>query len=82
MPEVMLTTIDNPYNPFNEWDKWRQYDESKGYNTSGYLARIAKVDIDTSEADELVAINAAIEEILEFNVTGLYKKVYNSSKKE
>lgn len=76
MDEVMLTTIDNPHDPFTEWDEWRRYDESKGYNTSGMLARIAKVDLDMSEADEMVAIHDAIDEILDMNVTGLYKKVY------
>lgn len=78
MDEVMLTTIDNPHNPFTEWDEWRRFDESKGYNTSGYIARIANVDIDMSEADELVAIKDAIDEIVSINVTGLYKKVYNT----
>ena len=71
----MLTTIDNPYDPFTEWDKWNQFDISKGYHTNSYLARIAKTTNEMSEADELVAIRDAINEILEFNVTGLYKKV-------
>jgi hypothetical protein len=77
--EVMLTTIDNPYDPFTEWDKWRSYDETKGYNTNGYIARIAKVGDDMSEADELFEIKNAIDEIIEMNVTGLYKKVYRTT---
>ena len=26
MADVMLTTIDNPYNPFTEWNEWLQFD--------------------------------------------------------
>ena len=76
MEEVMLTTIDNPFDPFKEWDDWLSFDTHKGYNTNSYLARIAKVADDMGPADELVAIKDAINEILEFNITGLYKKVY------
>jgi hypothetical protein len=35
MSNVMLTTIDNPFNPFDNWDEWYAYDEAKGYCTSG-----------------------------------------------
>ena len=40
---VMLTTTDNPYNPFKNFDEWFMYDTEKGYNSCGYLARIAKL---------------------------------------
>lgn len=72
---VMLTTIDNPYNPFTNFNEWRIYDESKGYFTCAYLARIAKTSNELSEVDEDLAIEEAIDEILKFNVLGIYKKV-------
>lgn len=50
MPEMMLTTIDNPFNPFTQWDEWKRYDEDKKYYTCSYLARIAKTSDDLSEA--------------------------------
>lgn len=75
MDEVMLTTIDNPYNPFTQFDEWFAFDESKGYYTCEYLARIARSSDELSPEDEALAINAAIDEIVELNVLGIYKKV-------
>jgi len=31
--DVMLTTLDNPYNPFDDYDKWWQWDKDNDYNT-------------------------------------------------
>jgi len=75
MQEVMLTTEDNPYDPFDQYDEWYAYDERKGYHSLGLLGRIAFVSDDLSEADQHVAIELAIDEIVRENVTGLYKKV-------
>ena len=41
--DVMLTTIDNPYNPFTNFDEWWAFDISHGYNTCAYLSRIVDV---------------------------------------
>lgn len=71
----MLTTIDNPYDPFDNFDEWKAFDESKGYYTCEYLARIAKTSDELSQADEDLAINEAIDEILKMNILGIYKKV-------
>lgn len=75
MPEYMLTTIDNPYNPFTQFDEWFAFDESKGYHSCAYLARIAKTSDELSEADEGKAIELAIDEIVSLNILGIYKKV-------
>ena len=72
----MLTTIDNPFNPFTEWDEWKRYDESKGYYTSEYLARIAITSDDLSDEDYEQAIMDAIDEIVELDVLGIYKRIY------
>lgn len=74
---VMLTTVDNPFNPLTDWDDWYNYDESKGYCTSGYLARIVKTSNELSESDQDEAIADAIDEIIELNPDGFYKKVEN-----
>lgn len=71
----MLTTFDNPFSPFDEFDAWRVYDESHQYNTLSLLARIAVVSPDVSEADEALAIEDAIDEIVRENVTGMFRKV-------
>lgn len=73
---VMLTTIDNPFDPFTQWDEWRRYDEDMKYFTCGYVARIAKTSDDLSDADNEKAIENAINEIVNLNILGIYKKVF------
>lgn len=71
----MLTTTDNPFNPFTQWDEWKRFDEDKKYFTLNYLARIAKVSDELSEADYNQAVDDAIDEILNLNVLGIYKRI-------
>ena len=72
---VMLTTVDNPFNPLTDWDDWYNYDESKGYYTSEYLARITKTSDDLGEQEQDQAMEEAIDEIIELNPNGFYKKI-------
>ncbi len=73
--EHMLTTVDNPYDPFTQFDAWYQFDVHAQYNTSAFLARIVKNSDELSDADHSLAIEDAIDEIVKFNVLGVYKKV-------
>jgi hypothetical protein len=75
--DFMLTTVDNPWNPYTDYDEWYAYDQSHGYNTPGYLARIAKTSDDLSDADNDLAISQAIDEIISLNINGMMKKVSN-----
>jgi hypothetical protein len=75
MPDIWITTTDNPFDFFTQFDDWYQFDESKGYHTCSYVARIAKVSNDLSELDNYIEIARAIEEILNFNLTGNYKLI-------
>ena len=75
---VMLTTVDNPFNPLTDWDDWYNYDESKGYYTSEYLARITKTSDDLGEKEQDRAIEDAIDEIIDLNPDGFYKKIVDS----
>ena len=70
-----LTTVDNPYDPLKDFDDWYAYDESHGYCTSGYLARIAMTSDDLSESDREQAVSDAIDEIIAMNGDGFYKKI-------
>lgn len=79
MAESMLTTVDNPFDPFTEFEAWFGYDTSHGYHTLPYLARIVKTSNELSESDQSVAIEQAIDEIVELNVLGIYKKVSQES---
>lgn len=77
--DVMLTTTDNPYNPFTQWNEWLAYDMAAGHYTLAYLGRIVRSSHDLSQADELKAIDDAIDEIIKLNINGLYSKVSNNS---
>lgn len=72
--EHMLTTVDNPWNPFTNYDEWLAWDRAQGYDTPGFLARIANVSLDLSDADLDQSIEDAIDEICKQNVSGLYRK--------
>lgn len=76
--DVFLTTLDNPFNPFEQFDQWYAFDTQKGYNTCNYLARIARSSDELSDADEDRIVEEAIDEIVELNILGIYKKVKKS----
>lgn len=79
MQEVMLTTIDNPHDPFEEFDLWYAYDTRLGYHTSSYLARIVVLSDELSEEDYNIALEQAIDEIIDIHDGGIYKKVIKNS---
>jgi len=76
MSHMMLTTSDNPYDPFTQFDDWCAFDEDQGYMTNEYLARVIRTSDELSEADQELAREEAIDEILQLNILGIYKKVY------
>ena len=54
MAQVMLSTVDNPYNPFTNWDEWYAFDEMKARQENrasccSYLARMMVESDDISE---------------------------------
>lgn len=79
MEQVMLTTIDNPYNPFTQFDEWYAFDHSKGYFSCEYLARIAVTSNEMSDEEVNEAINDAINEIIYNNPLLIYQKVTPST---
>lgn len=79
--EYMLTTVDNPFDPFTRFDEWFAFDMQAGYNTPGMLDRIAKVSDETSEPDQALAIQRAIDEIIQENVCGMWRKVSRNDSK-
>jgi hypothetical protein len=76
----MLSTSDNPYNPFTEFDRWRVWDETEGYHTLAYQARIAVVSDELPQSLYKEAVEDAINEIIEFNLSGIYVKVTATTK--
>lgn len=80
--EYMLTTVDNPFDPFDQFDEWYEYDSQMGYHTPSFLDRIANVSNELSEPDQVLAIQNAIDEIVQENVSGMWRKVSRNSVKE
>lgn len=71
----MLTTEDNPYSPFTQFLQWQGFDHLRGYYTLEYLARIAKTSPELSDDVNNKIIDDAIDEIVGYNILGIYKKV-------
>jgi len=80
--EAMLTTSDNPHSPFTEFEDWLAFDTRHGYNTLPYLARVMVTSSEISDPDQSLAIGQAIDEIIFFNLLGIYKKVYEDEETE
>lgn len=74
MAKCMLTTYDNPYNPITQFSEWYRFDQDKGYNCCGYLARIAHTSDSLSDDENDREIERAIDEIMKYNFLGLYRK--------
>lgn len=80
MRATMVTTTDNPYDPFTQFDQWYAFDTIQGYNTCSYLARIAKTSPELSPMDQAIAIEEAVDEIVDMNLLGIYKKIVCDTK--
>jgi hypothetical protein len=74
MDTYMLTTTDNPFSPVTQYDQWWAWDWAR-YDSNGLLARVVITSPDLSEADQDLAIQEAIDEIVEQNVSGVHTKV-------
>lgn len=68
----LLSTSDNPWNPWLNWDEWDAWDRMAGYHTLAYLARIMVSSNEISDADQDLAYDQAVEDILRLNITGMY----------
>lgn len=80
MVACALTTIDNPFNPLEDFVSWFLFDVEKGYNTSAYLARITETSDQLSEEENMEEVERAIDEIIENDFLGIYKKVTSTVK--
>lgn len=68
----MLSTTDNPFNPWTHYDQWFDWDTSRGYNTASYLATVVQLINANGRVSDDEALALAIDDILEFNITGNY----------
>lgn len=77
--QCALTTFDNPYDPFDEFEQWFVFDIVKGYNSCGYLARIAHVSDQLTDDENNEEIERAIDTIIKNDFMNIYKKVKTDS---
>lgn len=68
----MISTTDNPFNPWTHYDQWFEWDTSRGYNTASYLATVVQLINANGRVSDDEALALAIDDILEFNITGNY----------
>lgn len=73
--QVAITTVDNPFDVFTKFDEWNAWDLEHGYGTCAYLARVVRSSDELSIADQDLALEYGIDEIIREDVLGLYKKV-------
>ena len=81
--EVMLTTTDNPYNPFDNFEQWYMFDEMRARQENrptccGYLARVDASSSEVSDAELRQTMNDIIDEIVELNLSGKFRKITRS----
>lgn len=76
--ELMLSTIDNPYNPKTDYDMWKRWDKDNGYNTEEYIARLVKMEEDFDIDDDFmlnILTTKVVNDILENDDLNLYRLV-------
>ena len=78
---VALTTFDNPFDPFDDFANWWRFDMDHGYNSCGYLARLAHTTDQFSDKENQIEIERAIDQIIKYDFANIYRKVYRSEEK-
>ena len=71
----VLTTKDNPFNPKTHYYNWKTWDESNGYHTESYVARVADIPVDADIDDDALVeqyMTQAIQTILDNDELGIY----------
>ena len=79
--EVMISTVDNPFNPFDNFEAWRMFDIEKEHFSCERLARIINLSPDMSEHEEDVERERAIDEIIKYDPEDKFIKVVREVEK-
>ena len=73
--EHMLSTSDNPWNPWTDYEAWLAYDMREGHNTLSLLDRVTYSSSEISEADQVLAVEQGIADIIRLHSGGIYVAV-------
>lgn len=79
---VALSTFDNPFSPFTQFNEWFIWDVTHGYNSCGYLARIARTSPQLTDEENNAEIERAIDEIISLDPMNIYVKVRANEKQQ
>lgn len=77
--EVMLSTIDNPFNPIDDYESWLMFDIKLDHRTCETLANAVNLSPEMSQAEEEAEIERAIDEIIKYDPIHIFIKVTESS---
>lgn len=72
---VAITTVDNPFDPIDQFNEWFAFDNSKGYGTCAYLARVTKTLDSLPEETQEADTERAIDEIIANDFMHIYRKI-------
>ncbi len=72
MKEIMLTTVDNPWNPFQNFNEWYSWDMAHGYDTCGVVARLSTKSQELSQEINEEFLENAIFDLIDADPIGLY----------
>lgn len=72
--DCALTTFDNPFDPFEQFTSWLLYDNEKGYNSCGRVARVANFSDDMTQKEYDEEKERAIDSIVEHDDLNIFKK--------
>lgn len=74
--DVMITTIDNPFDPFDQFQQWYAYDEAiLGHHTYSQIARFTSSSLEMSVYDEAIDLNNAIDRLILNDPLNVYRKL-------
>ena len=73
--EIMITTIDNPFDPFEQIEAWRLKDIELQHFTCERLARITRLSPEMSDFEKEKEIERAIDEIIKYDPEDKFIKV-------
>lgn len=76
--QLMLTTLDNPFNPKTDYHMWKQWDTDYGHNTEEYIARLVIMDKSFDAEDEFMMnliTTKVINDILDNDLIGIYRLI-------
>lgn len=79
MDNVMLTTKDNPFDPFTEYGAWYTWDLAHGYNTCGWLAKLAYTSPDLPDEANEIEIDNAMKRMVEIDPLQMHTIVTGSN---